>query len=247
MERNILATADIVTTVTPSFVQNFQAKFGDIIKRIELIYNGFDPDDYEDLEATLKDHKFIATYSGILYPMRSPKVLLEALAELIADGAVRREDVLLRFAGRFDLPGSSAHWDLVHRLRLEDVVEVMGQLPHKEALAALKASHLLLLVGDTLPDAGYYIPGKLYEYMAIARPILALHMEGDAQQIIETYNIGQVVHPSNKEGIKEAYLRFYRAWQEGKVIPDTEVVAVDLFSRRYQAYRLAELIEDLLA
>jgi glycosyltransferase involved in cell wall biosynthesis len=246
MERNALGTADVVTTVTPSFVENFQTKFGDVIRRIELIYNGFDLEDYKAVEAISDDNRFTAVYAGILYPTRSPDLLLEAVSELVNEGFIKRDKIQLQFIGRFDAPGETAHRDLVHRLGLEDIVDIMEPLPHKQVLAMLKSAHILLLVSDTLPSAGDYIPGKLYEYMAIGRPILALQMEGEAQRTIKTYGLGQVAHPLDKNAIKTAYLRMYQAWLEGRLPCEVNTTNVEMFDRRFQARQLAELMDDLL-
>jgi glycosyltransferase involved in cell wall biosynthesis len=246
MERNVLATADAVTTVTSGFVENFQTKFGDVIRRIELIYNGFDSEDYKAIEAVSDDSKFTAAYAGILYPTRSPGLLLEAVSELVNEGFIKRDKIRLQFIGRFDTPGETAHRDLVHRLGLEDIVDIMEPLPHKQALVMLKSAHILLLVGDTLPSAGDYIPGKLYEYMAIGHPILALQMEGEAQRIIESHGLGQVVHPLDENAIKTAYLRMYQAWLEGRLPREANTADAEIFDRRFQARQLAELMDDLL-
>ncbi|HAG06974.1 MAG TPA: hypothetical protein DCL13_02205 [Peptococcaceae bacterium] len=103
MERRVMANADAVTTVTPSFAAGFRAKHGDVIRRLEVIYNGFDPADYEDIVPFPHDGRFTAAYTGLLYPKRSPRLLLEAVAELIAEGRVRRGENGLRLAGRFGI------------------------------------------------------------------------------------------------------------------------------------------------
>ncbi|MEW5763104.1 MAG: glycosyltransferase family 4 protein [Bacillota bacterium] len=249
MERRVMTGADAVTTVTPSFAAGFRAKYGNAIKRLEVIYNGFDPADYSSLAPAPHDGRFTAAYAGILYEKRSPRALLEAVAELLTEGTVRREEIRLRFAGSFDTPGSTTHYELVRRLGLEDVVEIMGKLPHREALAVLKGADLLLLIGDAVPEAEAYIPGKLYEYMAVGRPVLALVAPGEAERIVGECRLGRVVHPADKEGIKQAYREMYRAWKEGRLPRLTEMTAAkfNIYNRRYQAGQLAQLMEELLA
>jgi glycosyltransferase involved in cell wall biosynthesis len=246
LERCVLGSADIVTTVTPSFLEDFQTEAGDVIQRIELIYNGFDPNDYVNIRKLPDDNKFTMAYAGILYPERSPRVLLESIAELIAEGSVDREKIILRFAGQFDLSGCE-HRNLVEALHLSDVVELLGPLPHKEALTVLKSANVLLIIGDALPGAEKYIPGKLYEYMAIEHPILALQVKGEAQRIIDNFHLGKAVDPLNKEAIKRSYLRFYQDWEMNKLSQKTDPVDVNIFDRRIQAYQLSQLMNELVA
>src|SRR5690606_3795818 len=119
-------------------------------------------------------------YTGIFYKERNPRLFLRAVRELIDEGKIDRSRLRLRFAGVFDYPGYTDNADCVRELGLEDCVEVLGHLPHRAALLQMKKADLLLLVGDTAPGSGDYIPGKLYEYMAVGRPILALCLPGES-------------------------------------------------------------------
>lgn len=251
LERQVMATADAITTVTPSFAAGFRTKYGNVIKRLEVIYNGFDPADYVDITPFPHDGRFTAAYTGLLYPKRSPRVLLEAVGELIAEGKVRRDEIVLRFAGRFASDTLGETRACIARLGLGNAVEIMGELEHRRALEVLKGADLLLLIGDTAPEAGAYIPGKLYEYMAVGRPILALVMPGEASRIVEKHGLGRVVHPLDREGIKRAYLELYWAWKDGRepggTVAGTGGVGLEIFDRRYQAAQLSRLMDELLA
>ncbi|MBN6186631.1 glycosyltransferase family 4 protein [Aneurinibacillus sp. BA2021] len=255
MERSVMAESDAVTTVTYGFAENFKQKFGKEINRIEVIHNGFDPKDYRDIAEPPEDGKFTLAYPGIFYKERNPRLLLQAVAELIETGAIDRNKIRLRFAGVFDYPGYSDNIDCVHRLGLEDVVEIMGNLPHKDALSMMKGADVLMLIGDTAPGSGVYIPGKLYEYMAIGHPILALSVEGESTKIIRTYNLGEVVNPLDKEEIKQAFLRMYQQWEAApdggadraqEILQRAEGGDLAIYNRQVQAQMLGALMEELL-
>jgi glycosyltransferase involved in cell wall biosynthesis len=255
MERSVMAEADAITTVTYGFAENFKKKFGKEIQRIEVIHNGFDPNDYRDIVQPPDDGKFTLAYPGIFYKERNPRLLLETVAELIAEKKVEREKIVLRFAGVFDYPGYSDNIDCVHRLQLEDIVDIKGNLPHKEALKMMKGADVLMLIGDTAPGSGVYIPGKLYEYMAIGHPILALSVEGESTKIIRKFNLGEVVDPLDKEEIKQAFLRMYKQWeqksaeqteQENEILQRAEDGDLAIYNRQVQARMLGELMEELL-
>jgi glycosyltransferase involved in cell wall biosynthesis len=254
MERSVMKESDAVTTVTYGFAENFKQKFGKEIQRIEVIHNGFDPEDYKDIAESPEDGKFTLAYPGIFYKERNPRLLLEAVAELIEEGEIKRDEILLRFAGVFDYPGYSDNIDCVHRLNLEDVVEIMGNLPHKEALVMMKSADVLMLIGDTAPGSGVYIPGKLYEYMAIGHPILALSVEGESTKIIRKFELGQVVDPLNKAEIKRAFLTMYEQWKKNpkqkdraaEMLRRAEEGDLSIYNRQVQARMLGELMDELL-
>lgn len=247
LERRVMATADVVLTVTRSFAEGFREKHGDVIKRLEVIHNGFDAADYVGIEADRVPGKCVFAYAGIFYKERNPRLFLRAVRELIDAGKIDRRDILLRFAGVFDYPGYTDNADAVAQLGLSDVVEVLGHLPHRRALALLKGADVLLLVGDTAPGSGAYIPGKLFEYMAVQRPILALSLPGEAASIVERFRLGEVVRPDDLPGMKRAVVSFYRRWKAGNLHTSGALPreAYALYERREQARALAALLDEL--
>lgn len=252
MEQSVMDEANAITTVTQRFAENFRQKYSTSIKRMEVIYNGFDPQDYKNIEVLPNDGKFTLIYPGIFYKERNPRLFLQAVAELLQENRINRSDLKLQFAGVFDYPGYTDNIDCVRKLQLEDMVEIMGNLPHKKALSAMKSADVLLLIGDTAPGSEAYIPGKLYEYMAIGHPILALSFEGESTGIIRRFQLGEVVDPLDKEAIKKAFLTLFQQWQQHKteVSPESEKASQDeeliIYNRQFQAQQLDKLMSELL-
>ncbi|GFR39438.1 hypothetical protein PRECH8_27340 [Insulibacter thermoxylanivorax] len=251
MERSVHHEANMTLTVTHSFAKNFNEKFGAAITRLEVIHNGYDPADYEALRDVKKEpqdeDRCVFMYAGIFYQERNPRLLLRAVRELIDEGALDRERIVLRFAGVFDYPGYSDNIDAVHELGLTDIVEILGNLPHKQALKKMKQSDILLLVGDTAPESGAYIPGKLYEYLAIGHPILALSMPGESTKLIEKYGLGETADPLSLEEIKRAVKKLYEDWKSGTAQKEQQAQEKSMlkYQRREQARRLAELLNEI--
>lgn len=246
MEREVVEQADVLLTVTQSFARNFRAKYGSSIKRLEVIHNGFDPEDYRQIQTSrLHPEKWTLVYTGIFYQERNPRLFLECVAELIAEGKLDRQLLSIQFAGVFDYPGYSENADCVERLGLKDVVHVWGSLPHRNALSLLMGADQLLLIGDVAPDSGAYIPGKLFEYMAVQKPIFALTVEGESSEIIRKHNLGRVIPPFDKVKIKQALQEEYEAWLRGehRVIQAKDT---SLYQRDNQARQLAELANSLV-
>jgi len=248
LERKVLGESDLLLTVTHSFAANFQKKFGNVIKRVEVIHNGFDPEDYSELTTIQGDpQRCTFIYTGIFYKERNPRLFLKAIYQLIEEGKINRDSIELKFAGVFDYPGYTENMDCVRELGLEDVVKVLGHLPHQQALVEMKKSDILLLVGDTAPGSGDYIPGKLFEYMAIGNPILALSLPGESTAIIEKYDLGQVVNPASLEEIKSGVLALYEGWQKlNGMVPSTDGrPSTSIYERKTQAGMLAKLLDQM--
>lgn len=247
MERSVHREADVTLTVTETFADNFKQKYPREISRVEVIHNGFDPADYANLNRYRADEsKCVLMYAGIFYKERNPRLLLQAIDALIREGHIDRAKIQLKFAGVLDYPGYTDNVDEIVRLGLQDIVEAPGNLPHKRALAEMKNSDILLLIADTAPDSGAYIPGKLFEYMAIGTPILALSMAGESTKIIEKFGLGVVASPTDLSEIKNAVLQLYTQWQNGSAIAtsaqDTRTLP---YQRREQARLLADLVRAI--
>lgn len=249
MERAVMREADVVLTVTRSFADGFRSKYGDVIRRLEVIHNGFDAADFAGIVPERVEGRCTFVYTGIFYRERNPRPLLRAVRRLIDRGAVDRRRLRLRFAGVFDYPGYTENADAVRELEVGDVVEVLGHVPHRRAVALLKGADVLLLINDVDPAfGGAFIPGKLFEYMAAQRPILALSVPGEAASVVERFGLGEVVPPEDDAAIEAAVLRFYRRWERGELAGPQPLPpeAHRRYERREQARALAELLDELV-
>ncbi|MCT8140286.1 glycosyltransferase family 4 protein [Anaerobacillus sp. CMMVII] len=274
MEKGVMESSDVLLTVTNSFAKNFNQKYPKL-KRVEVIHNGYDAADYQDICAVENPGKFTFIYAGIFYKERNPRLLLEAIRALVDEGKINKDHILLKFAGVFDYPGYTENNDAVQRLGLEENVAIMGNLPHSQVLGEMKGANVLLLINDVTPDAGNYIPGKLFEYMAIGNPILALSLPGESTEIIEKYRLGEVVQPKNLQEIKAGVLKLYEEWKEkakegsdprqGKALkhwgsdphrgnaviqrgsdPSSQTTDTSIYERKNQAEQLARLMDELI-
>src|SRR5439155_26727098 len=73
-----------------------------------------------------------------------------------------------------------------------------------------------------LPDAagrGAVVPsGKIFEYLAAERPILAaVPPDGAAAKLVRETGAGSVVAPEDEKGIREALIGLHSRWQAGQL------------------------------
>jgi glycosyltransferase involved in cell wall biosynthesis len=107
-------------------------------------------------------------------------VLVRALAQLPADVTA----VMVGDGG--ERPACEA---LARELGVRERIDFTGALPHEQAVARLAASELLASPHVPLPGQPFFgSPTKLFEYMAIGRPVVASGLEqiGDVLRDAET-------------------------------------------------------------
>jgi glycosyltransferase involved in cell wall biosynthesis len=205
--------------------------------RVVTIMNGCDFDDFAGMEYTRGD-RLRLTHAGSFFGKRDPKPFLRALAE---SGL---EDVTVRFLGDF----RPADREFMESLGLADRVELIDHVPRRESLRLQRDSDVLLLL---IPEAGGrgrgVLSGKVFEYLAAERPVLAIVPEdGAAAQLIRDTNAGIVAGPEDVPAIRNALVALHAQWRDGKLegtplSPEWR----DKLSRAARVEELAELLESL--
>ena len=205
--------------------------------RVVTIANGSDFDDFAGLDYVRRD-RFRVTHAGSFFGKRDPKPFLRALAE---SGL---EDVTVRFVGDFR-PGDR---EFVESLGLGDRVELIEYVPRRESLRLQRDSDALLLLIPEADGRGRGIlSGKVFEYLAAERPVLAVvPPDGAAAKLVREAGAGLVAGPDDVPGIRDALLELHARWRDGG-LEGTPLSPQwrDKLSRASRVEELAELLEGL--
>ena len=172
------------------------------------IANGCDFDDFAGLEYHPSDRLRI-THTGNFQGKRDPKPFFRALAE---SGL---EDVVVRFAGDV----RAADREYAESLGLGDSIELLGYVSRRRSLELQRDSEALLLL---IPDSGGrgkgVLTGKIFEYLAAERPILAVvPPDGAAADLLRETGAGTVVAPDDVDAIRAALVELHRRWKDGSL------------------------------
>ncbi|MFH1212580.1 MAG: glycosyltransferase family 4 protein, partial [Candidatus Neomarinimicrobiota bacterium] len=180
MEKKILDSADALVTVSPSLADLFRAKTG---KDCAVIPNGYDAADFEDIQK-VNDPKFTITYSGTLGKDQPISALLKALNSL-------KPEILQQIQVKFFGSVHSRQATEIQAAGLNNIVTVLPYLPHRELIARIVNSEILLLViPDTFDNKGI-LTGKVFEYLATGNFILGLGPKNcDAARLIAETKAG---------------------------------------------------------
>jgi hypothetical protein len=106
-----------------------------------------------------------------------------------------------------------------------------------------EADVLLLVSAVASRDA---LTGKLFEYIAAQRPILALVMPGRLSQFVEVEGLGIAIPADDCQAIKSALLKLHEKHKAGRLVlvPNADLLA--RFDRRHLTSRLATILEDVV-
>ncbi len=240
LEHKVLTQADNVVTVSPDWARSL-GRLGN--RRVRVVYNGFDRDDTTTQAYTKPSKAFTITYLGVLFKVRNPKRLWEALGELIKEDESLYKQLKVNMIGQIDntVMQSIAHYGVREHINLSPYI------PHDQVANTLHESTLLLLtlMPETESDTRGLIPAKLFEYIVSGRPILCIGPEdGDAARIIAETKAGQTVGFENKEKMKAAIKELYQKYLDSD-LPDNTSNNIEKYSRKALAGEFAKLLNEI--
>ncbi len=204
---------------------------------VAVIPNGADFDEFAGLQHHASD-RFRITHTGAFFGKRDPRPFLTAF------GRADLPDAVARFVG--DFRATDREWaqglDLGNRLELHPYV------PRRRSLAFQRDSEALLLLLPEVPGRGAAVPsGKVFEYLAAERPILAaVPPDGAAADLVREAGAGVVVPPGDVDAIEAALRDLHTRWHAGGL--NGTPLAPELrgrLDRRARADDLARLLRSL--
>jgi glycosyltransferase involved in cell wall biosynthesis len=241
-EAGWLRDAAGIVTVTPSWQRLLAQRWG-ATKPVAFIPNGYDEADFADLSApgSESDAPFRLVHTGTFYGARDPGPLLAGVAAFLRRAHRPARRFVLRLVGnigsRFD--ALLARFETDH----PGVIERVPYLPHRAALAELMAADALLLVVDPGGGPGgtaAALPGKIFEYLRAAKPIVMLGEPGsDAAALVRSHAHGWVIDPAEPDRLADALGAAMSASPDAK--PSSTVGA---FERRALAGQLAAFLNQ---
>ena len=178
LEAEVLREADTVVAVGWTLADELRDLGA---KRVEVITNGFDPADVPDPPEAV-DERFSLVHVGSLTATRNAPGLWKALAERCADDPEFAARFVLRFVG----PVDHTVLDSIEKAGLADKVERIGPVDHAQAMREMQRARVLLLLLNDTANAKGILTSKLFEYLAVGRPILAVGpKDGDVARVLK--------------------------------------------------------------
>lgn len=178
LEQSVLDEADAVIAVSPSVRDDFATQTS---TPVELITNGFDPDDFPPQQDSGKDDgKFRIVHTGLFAADGNPLNLWDVLASRCSSDPDFASRLEIRLAGKTDAQIT----DAIRERGLGENLVNLGYLPHEKVVEEQRNASLLILPLRQEPEYAKVLPGKIFEYLASGKPILGIGQEDGAAALI---------------------------------------------------------------
>jgi glycosyltransferase involved in cell wall biosynthesis len=234
LEKNVLTTADVVTTITPLVKKQFEELSG---RTVTLITNGYDAEDFGEVRH-MPSKKFVLLHVGIVYSVADPSVLIDSIQLAFPKSDASRDEFEWRFVGEVN----SAYKSAIINSPVGDLATFVDPVSHKELMKHYSESSMLFINLQGYDNAEGLLPGKCFEYLACKLPILGIGPKvSDMATLLNETGAGKMFGLTDENEIS-AYLRNgIQRWKNGKINLESE--AIEKYERKYLTMQLVELLE----
>ncbi len=242
IERIIYENSDHIIANTHGNREIYINRFNIPAKKITVVTLGYDPEEMPDiLNQSVRDEnkEFSIGYMGNFdkHGLPCDKFLI-AIKKLVSLG----DNIKIKVIIYGYISPKTKKFIADHNLTR--YVDHRGVVPHFEAYKEVQKCDLLLLM---LIEAGYskaWVPQKLYHYLGMSKPIIAIVEEdGEVAHIINTTNTGNVVSAKKIDGIYNMLVSYYEEWKNAgniKYKPNTKEI------EKYDVMKLTKKLSETI-
>jgi len=244
LESFVIRFASQVISVTDSIIENFRHRYPKYSKdKFVCITNGYDGEAFHKADQLPeKTDRLTISYVGAVNRLTAVKPFLEALKQLIAEDPQFENRLRIRFVGKI--------WDSIEPAFSEyafKCLEFTGYLSHPKCVNYLRQSDVLLILLKCCAGMERVLTGKVFDYMAVKKPILAITPKGELQNFIETHQLGISVSPDEINAIKHSLKQLVQQYQEfGNCQRLLGNADLSQFDRKVLTSQLAHLFDHTL-
>lgn len=205
--------------------------------RIIFVANGFDDD--EAVPIAERDGRFLIAFAGSIYLDRSPKVLFEAVGQVVRELNLSPAELGVELMGHH-IAGAEGQpiRALAKRAGIEGFVRLHPPGTRQQAAEFLARATMLVNLAQ---DSHLAIPSKIFEYMRHAAYLLALAERESATELLLRETEADVVSPDDVAGLAGVLRHRYAEHIAGR--RPEPIASAERFSRRAQAELLFDEIE----
>ena len=204
LERAVLKNTDMVLTIGNQLKKELLALGS---KEVEVVENGYDPEDFPINSSLKLDTDFTIAHIGTFSPSRNHEILWKVLKKICNENEAFNNKLKIKLIGNIDFSVLKS----ISNFGLENHLKKLGYISHNDVINEQKKSRVLLLMVNNTPNSRGIITGKVFEYMASNRPILVIGPEdGDLANIIRQTNTGFVTGFDNEIKLEESILKLFK-------------------------------------
>jgi glycosyltransferase involved in cell wall biosynthesis len=235
LERRVVRSAQVVVGATQPIADDLERRLG---VRRAWVPNGWDTASAPQASRRPlpeQDSTTRLVYTGGLSGGwgRDPGPLLQALERVGSNAG--GPTVRLVHAGRL----TTEERALIDRSGIAGIVDHLGTLDRADTLELQRSADALVLITSRNTSEA---TGKLFEYMAAGRPIIALADGNEAARIVRETNTGVTVPPEDVAAIADAIRRA----ASGELARAYAPRGLDQYTYPGPAERMAEIVEEAI-
>ena len=238
-----LGRADRSILVSSVSAERYARAYKSQVGQFRAVPNGFDPADFTDLkvgrDARRSGDPIRIGYAGSLRNFRDGTPFFHGLERVIASRPPGSPHIELILVGTFDDTQIEA---ARHALR-GGSLQIEPFAPHRAALRRMAECDILLVITNSQEAGPAALTGKIFECLAMGKPILAIAPSGAAVDLVARACAGASADPCDPRAI-DAAIRKTLAIAEDPGFAGPSQDVVDEFDRRILTSQLSEqLIE----
>ena len=234
IEQRIFLGADRMLVTTPELAGVYAAFLPELDKP-RVTPCGFDPAEFLSPSPHPRGQKLVIVHVGTIYQQRTPRPIVESLARLRAAGRYAPGEVEMEFVGRLENEEGKQLGSIIESLGMNDVVKFIPQVSQAEALRIVRDADIGLVLA---PGQPMQVPAKIFEYIGLRRPVLALS-DGATSALVRETGIGYACEQHELDTVLDELLS---AWRDGRL--DAFGPALDAAARRYDISTIAQDLVD---
>lgn len=244
LESRVIRKADVVVSTAANLTEYFKlASSGHQKDKFLTITNGFDEGDFPGVRNNFSLHepKILISHAGTLYFNRDPEPFFKVLSDLIKKRKVNKQDIEIHLIGDCRQYKGGSVKGLIDHYELSPIVKLLGVMPFDKTLERLTSSDALFLLAQGQPDQ---IPGKVFEYLRINKPIFAITEEGETKRILEEFENTFIADPAEEDDIAQKFLEMLKAIKNGSTYFDS-LEKIKKYDRRHLTEKLARSLDGI--
>jgi len=236
-----LKNAGKIIVATEGMKEQIDSQFNKQYK-VSVITNGFDNDDFRNLpKFSKKKNIFTICHIGTFSGTRKPDEFLEAMQQIKKHSPRIYNRIRVYFIGQTP--------EIVHdaqkRIGITDNIYIKKYVPHIKALGYMKMADCLLLIVNNIPENFAIDTGKVFEYIAFKKRVLAIsNRQSGAAKILHSTKLGVITGSYKPEIIKRSIIRLYREWIDCKPIIYNKQ-QIEKYHRIAGANKLASILDNI--
>jgi len=223
LEKSVISNSAKAVFVTDTMRDDFVKKYPFIKDRAEVLYWGYDEDEFSGFQPVNKPGETVILHSGNIFDFQNPAKFWGTVKKMIDHG----KNIRLKFTGTVS-PGIKKS---ISAAGLEPYTDYLGFLPYDKLIKTMEEATYLMVC----PTEPRHLPGKLFEYLRTGKTILAFGNDNkDVEDILRRANAGMLFrYDEDAEDFFEKAGNF-----------STDIEIVKQYDRRNMARKLSEIIEQ---